>query len=269
MPQEKRKRGRPKSFKDNPEQNTNQSVDRAFDILEILATTPGLSMTDIADRVRMSPATAYRILNTLQKRRLTDLDPENQTWHVGSELFRLGSAFLNRSSLVERARPVMRNLMEVTGETANIGIEREGEILFLSQVETHANIRAFFQPGARAPLHASGIGKALLSRFDRARVDKLIPQDRLEQFTMKTIFDKTRLFEELDHINRQGWALDDEERTQGMRCIASPVIDHLGEAIGGISVSGPSARMPDEKLVAMGNAVRKAASDLSNRLGAP
>ncbi len=269
MAQEKRKRGRPKSFTDNPEQNTNQSVDRAIDILETLAAAPGLSMSDVAERVGMSPATAYRILNTLEKRRLADLDPENQTWHVGSELFRIGSAFLNRSSLVERARPVMRSLMETTGETANIGIERDGEVLFLSQVETQANIRAFFQPGTRAPLHASGIGKALLAHFDRVRVDKLIPQGRLEQFTMKTIFDKTKLFEELDQINRRGWALDDEERTHGMRCIASPVIDYLGEVIGGISVSGPSARMPDEKLAEMGNAVREAALDLSHRLGAP
>jgi len=269
MLEEKRKRGRPKGFIDKPEQNTNQSVDRAFDILETLATTPGLSMSDVADQVGMSPATAYRILNTLEKRRLADLDPENQTWHIGSELFRLGSAFLKRSSLVERARPAMRNLMELTGETANIGIERDGEVLFLSQVETHANIRAFFRPGTRAPLHASGIGKALLSRIDRTRVDKLIPDERLTQFTIKTIFDKSKLLSELDHIKRQGWALDDEERTHGMRCIAAPVIDHLGEAIGGISISGPSERMPDEKIAWMGNAVREAAHDLSHRLGAP
>ncbi len=269
MPSEKRKRGRPKSFTDKPEQNTNQSLDRAIDILECLAITPGLSMSDIAEHLGMSPATVYRTLNTFEKRRVLDLEPENQTWHIGSELFRLGSAFLNRSSLVERARPVMRNLMEKTGETANIGIERDNEVLFLSQVETQANIRAFFQPGTRAPLHASGIGKALLSRFDQERINQLLPNNRLEQFTMKTIFDKAKLMIELDHINCRGWALDDEERIHGMRCIAAPVTDYLGEVIGGISVSGPSERMPDEKLTTMGKAVREAAQDLSRRLGAP
>lgn len=266
---EKRKRGRPRSFTDNPEQNTNQSVDRAFDVLEVLAAAPGLMMSEVAERIGMSPATVYRILNTLEKRKLADLDPDNQSWHVGSELFRLGSAFLKRSSLIERARPVLRDLMEFTGETANIGIERDGEVLFLSQVETHANIRAFFRPGTRAPLHASGIGKALLSRMDRARVDKLLAGDRLEQYTIKTIFDKSKLIAELDHIKKQGWALDDEERTHGMRCIAAPVIDHVGETVGGISVSGPSDRMPNEKIAIMGNAVREAALDLSHRIGAP
>ncbi|WP_298934570.1 HTH-type transcriptional regulator BhcR [uncultured Ruegeria sp.] len=268
MPSEKRKRGRPKSFTDKPEQNTNQSIDRAIDILESLASQPGLSLSDLAQRLDMSPATTYRTLNTLEKRRLVDLEPENQTWHVGPELFRLGSAFLYRSSLVERARPIMRGLMEATGETANIGIEREGQIIFLSQVETQSNIRAFFQPGTRTPLHASGIGKALLSCYDRARIDQLLPNARLEQFTMKTLFDKEKLLAELDHSRRRGWALDDEERTHGMRCVAAPIIDFFGEAVGGISVSGPADRMPDERLAEIGNIVRGAAKELSHRLGA-
>ncbi len=163
----------------------------------------------------------------------------------------------------------MRNLVEKTGETTNIGVEREGEILFLSQVETQANIRAFFQSRTRAPLHASGIRKALLSRFDHGRVDKLIPEDRLEQFTMKTIFDKAKLLAELEHIERQGWALDDEEHTHDMRCIAAPIINHLGEAIGRISVSGPSDRMLDNSLASLGKVVRGAALNLSHRLGTP
>lgn len=269
MATEKRKRGRPRSFADKSEQNTNQSLDRAIDILECLAGAQGLTLSEVAERLDMAPATVFRVLHTCETRRLTEIDPENQTWHIGAELFRLGSAFLMRNSLVERARPVMRQLMEATGETANIGIEREGEILFLSQVETQSNIRAFFQPGTRAPLHASGIGKALLSQYDRARIDRLLPEARLEEFTMKTLFDKDQLLAELDLIHRRGWALDDEERTHGMRCVAAPITDFTGEAVGGISVSGPSDRMPDERLTEIGGIVRDAALDLSRRLGAP
>lgn len=266
---EKRRRGRPKNFTDKPEQNTTQSLDRAIDIVECLAVAKGMTLSEVADRLGQSPATVYRTLNTLGKRGITDLDPEDQRWHVGAALFRLGSAFLHRSSLVERARPVMRRLMEATGETANLGIERDGQVLFLGQVETQSTIRAFFPPGSRAPLHASGIGKALLSRYDRRRIDRLLPGQALDRFTPKTIVDRDRLIAELAEIAGRGWALDDAEKSEGMRCVAAPILDYLGEAVAGISVSGPADRMPDGKLAEVGALVRAAARDLSQGLGAP
>ena len=84
----------------------------------------------IGGRDRQSPATVYRILITLQGQGLVEFDPEDQVWHIGPQAFVIGSRFLRRTSLVERARPIMRKLMESTGETANLGIEKEGKVLF-------------------------------------------------------------------------------------------------------------------------------------------
>lgn len=265
---EKRARGRPRGFNEPKTQSTIQSLDRALDILELLARSSGLTLTEIANDLDQSPATAYRVLMTLEKRGVVEADANTQTWHIGPTAFRLGSAFLRRTGLVERSRPVMRSLMEATGETANLGIARENSILFVSQVETNETIRAFFPPGTRSPFHASGIGKALLSQYSDQQIQKILRNSSLERFTPQTITTQEGLLEELARIRAQGFSFDDEERTSGMRCIAAPIIDASGEAIAGISVSGPTSRMTKDQIAQIGELVRNAAAELSAGLGA-
>jgi len=143
----RRARGRPRGWDDRTAQYTIKSLDRAMEILECLDEAPGKSLTMIASETGRSLATVYRTLVTLEGRGLVEFDHGEQVWHIGLRAFVIGTRFLRRTGLVDRARPIMRKLMEVTGETANLGIERGGEIVFLSQVETHASIRAFFPPG--------------------------------------------------------------------------------------------------------------------------
>ena len=266
MTQPNRQRGRPKAFQDQSEKNRIQALDRALDVLETLAGDSGQTLTEIAGRLDQSPATIYRVLTTLELRGIAEIDPADQTWHVGPSTFRLGSAFLRRTSVVERARPVMRTLMEQTGETANLGVERGDDVLFLSQVETHFSIRAFFAPGTLSPMHASGIGKALLACADAGRVGRLIKQG-LEAFTPHTLTDETQVREDLENIRSRGYAVDDEERTEGMRCIAAPILNVHGEAVAGISVSGPTNRVGKDRIEQLGHAVRDAAASLSRSIG--
>jgi IclR family transcriptional regulator, acetate operon repressor len=264
----KSKRGRPKSFDNKPSQNTIQSLDRALDVLDLLANSGGMTLSQIAAGLDQSAATIHRVLATLEARDVVETDASTQAWHVGPAAFRLGASFLRRSSVVERSRPVMRDLMEATGETSNLGIENRGNVMFLSQVETHETIRAFFPPGTLSPMHASGIGKALLSQFTSARLDQYLRDSEREQFTGKTICDSDALRRELQQIRDQGFAFDDEERTQGMRCIAAPVLNFYGEAVAGISVSGPTHRMSGAQMTRISMLVRQAALDLSRGLGA-
>jgi IclR family acetate operon transcriptional repressor len=209
------------------------------------------------------------VLATLEARQVVETDPVRQTWHIGAAAFRLGSAFLRRSSVVERARPVMRALMEETGETSNLGIERNGEVMFLSQVETHESIRAFFPPGTLSPMHASGIGKALLAAMPEDEVNKRLRHLKLERFTDKTILTTAELQADLAQIQRRGWAFDDEEKALGMRCVAAPIRNLHGEPIAGLSISGPVQRLPLDRIEHIGARVRAAAQQLSQDLGAP
>ncbi len=267
-PKSRRKaRGRPRGWDDKTAQNTIKSLDRAMEVFEYLSEAQGKTLTTLSEEMRQSPATVYRILVTLEGRGLVEFDHDEQVWHIGPRAFVIGSRFLRRTSLVDRARPVMRKLMEATGETANLGVEKEGSVLFLSQVETHASIRAFFPPGTLSPMHASGIGKALLAHMDEDRLDRLLATVELQAFTDRSITDPEALKEDLAVIRAQGFSVDDEEKNSGMRCIAAPVFDINREAVAGISVSGPTSRVSKAEIDRLSRPVIEAAYQLTLAIG--
>ncbi|TDL76549.1 IclR family transcriptional regulator [Palleronia sediminis] len=255
-------RGRPRGWDDTGAAVV-KSLDRAMAILDHLGQHSGLSLSTLAGDLGQSPATVYRVLVTLESRGLVELDRLEQHWHVGPRAFVIGAQFLRRTSLVERARPIMRRLMEVTGETANLGRVQGDSVLFLSQVETHEAIRAFFPPGTLSPLHASGIGKALLAEMPAARVAGIAAASGLPGFTPKTLQRADALAADLAATRARGHAIDDEERNVGMRCIAAPVFDVHGEAVAGISVSGPTSRMDRDRSAPIAAAVMSAAAELT------
>ena len=264
MTGETRKRGRPRGRAAGSEDSGGvRALDRALDILDVIAGASGLTLSEIAQRLDLAPSTVHRVLVTLAVRGEAESDHATQTWHVGPTAFRHGSAFMRRSGLVERARPVLRRLMEVTGETANLGILDGNAVLFLNQAETHETIRAFFPPGTRSPLHASGIGKALLAHMRSFELRQLLREMQLSRFTPMTLSEPQALLDDLALIRARGYSLDNEERSLGMRCIAAPVFDLAGEAAAGISVSGPLSRMDDGRLEAMSESVIAAARELS------
>lgn len=267
MDGERRARGRPKAFHDKTEQNTVQSLDRAMTVLRTLTELEGVSLSQLAAITGQAPATLYRVLTTLALHRIVEFDEAQQLWHVGSGAFSIGSAFLRRTSVIERARPVLRQLMQDTGETANLGVESGAQVMFVSQVETHATIRAFFPPGTLSPMHASGIGKALLAWWPEDRIEKYLRTQKLERFTATTIATGPALLAELRDIRARGISVDNEERTSGMRCVAAPVFNAFAEPAAGLSVSGPVSRMDDATLARFGGQVREAAERLTEAIG--
>lgn len=266
-PPPRRARGRPRGWHDKTEQNTIKSLDRAMEVLEYLSQSQGKQLSELAAELGQSPATIYRVLFTLEGRGLVEFNQADQIWHIGANSFVIGSRFLHRTSLVERARPILRRLMEQTGETANIGKEQSGMVLFLNQVETQATIRAFFPPGTLSEMHASGIGKALLAQMDDARVERILQENPMASFTDHTITDMAILRENLEQIRERGFAVDEEERNVGMRCIAAPVFDLNREAIAGISVSGPTSRVRQDNIAQLSRAVIDAADALTASIG--
>ncbi len=263
----KRGRGRPKAWDDKGAQNTIKSLDRALEVLVQLGDMQGGTLSEVAGTLGQSPATVYRVLTTFQGHGFADFDEQSQIWSIGAAAFITGSQFLRRTSLVERARPIMRDLMEASGETANLGIERDGKVLFLGQVETHATIRAFFPPGTASAMHSSGIGKALLCRMDDRRQREVLAAGQLEQYTPNTLIDPDAMIADLHRTKARGYAFDAEERNIGMRCIAAPVYNVFGEAVAGISVSGPTSRITDDRIEELAQSVMSAASRLTRAIG--
>ena len=263
----KKTRGRPRSSDPDKPGGTVQTLDRALGLLRTLATADQATLTELALRTGMAPSTAHRLLTTMERHDVVHFDEETQNWTVGVEAFRFGASFVRRTSVVQAGRQVMRALMEATGETANIAIADDGEVVFISQVEAHEAIRAFFRPGTRAAMHASGIGKALLAEMPRAEVERILQARGLPEFTEHTLSSSGALFDDLERAHARGWAVDNEERNLGMRCLAAPIYNEFGEAVAGISISGPTVRLSDEKLGEFGPLVKRAAAEITEAIG--
>lgn len=261
---QQRGRGRPRS---EGAATTIKALDRGLNLLRAMTTQTNSTLTDLALHVGMPPPTAHRILLTLETHGFVQFDADSQRWSIGIEAFRVGSTYLGGTNLIECSMGVLRTLMEKTDETANLAIADQGDVVFISQVETHNPIRAFFRPGTRGYMHASGIGKALLAGMKRKEVEKILEKRGCPSFTDKTLTTPSALFDDLAAIRERGWSLDDEERYLGMRCIAACVYNSFGESVAGISVSGPTARFSDEAVAEIAPMVMKAAGDVTRLIG--
>jgi IclR family acetate operon transcriptional repressor len=245
-----------------------QSLLRAIRILKALAQAgPGLTLTDTAHTVGLAPSTAHRLLTTLQYERLVRFDPATALWSIGVEAFNIGSAFLHIRDLAAVARPVMRRLMEESGETVNLAVEDQGEAIYLAQVECREMMRALAKSGARVPLHGSAVGKALLAAMPDSQVAKILQKRGLPKLTEQTIDTPAKLRVALQQVRDQGFAIDDEEHAIGLRCVAAVIYDEHAEPAAAVSLSGPMARIPDTRIGVLGAQVAKAAADISHELG--
>jgi IclR family acetate operon transcriptional repressor len=263
----KRPRGRPPSIRSAQAAASVQSLDRALALLELIAQEDGLTLTELAQRAGVPPSTAHRILGTLQAHDYVMHDEERGLWLIGVRAFEVGSSFLRNRKLAETGRTIMRELMEECGETVNLAIEDGGSIVFISQVESHHAIRAFHRPGSRGAIHASGVGKALLTALSDDAVRRVLHKTGLVKFTPKTLVEPERLFAELVTSRERGWTVDDEERTPGMRCVAAPIFNEHGEAFAGLSISGPTVRLTDERMGELGPMVKRAAEAITGSIG--
>jgi IclR family acetate operon transcriptional repressor len=268
MPEsEKRRRGRPRAFNPVPDAGAVQALDRGLAILKAVSQADAQSLSEVAARAGLPVSTAYRMLVTLQKHGMVEFDEAAQLWSVGVGAYTTGAAFLRRRKLADRSRAVMQDLVERTGETANLGLLEADGVVFVSQVETHEAIRAFFRPGTRGPLHASGIGKAILAGMPVERVSGIIGRTGLAGFTPRTLTEPSALMRDLRESRLRGWATDDEERHAGMRCVAAAIFDDHGEPVGGLSVSGPTVRVTPDQAARFGPLVRDAALEVTRATG--
>jgi len=263
----RKQRGRPKSPFTEGAGGTMQALDRALGVLTAVARQEGATLSDLSMAQGIPAATVHRILATLQKHRFAALDEETQTWTIGIEAYRTGTAYLKRSNMLDISRPVMRRLMERTGETANLAVPDGAEVVFVGQVESLNPIRAFFNPGTRTPMHASGTGKAILAQMGEARARAILQTQGLPRFTDRTLVTPADLFEDLAATRARGWSFDREERHEGMSCMGAAILDFRGEPIAGVSISGPSSRFTDRTIADFGAELVRAAAEITSLSG--
>jgi len=245
-----------------------QSLARALSVLNLIAeNAPGLNLTGISRELGLAPSTTHRLLTTLQEERYVQYDRDNSRWQIGMQAFVTGNGFLSSRDLVTVARPFMRRMMEESGETVNLAISEGDDVIYMAQVESREMMRVYAKPGNRVPLHCSGVGKAIMMGMGEPDIDRLAALKGLPRLTDKTICNVGALKTELSACKIQGFALDDEEHAVGLRCVASVIYDEYSEAIAAVSVSGPAARIPPERLYQLGASVKIIAADITAALG--
>ena len=247
-----------------------QSLVRALTLLNRIAesTDDGESLSELAQQVGLPASTAHRLLLTLEQERYVRFSGEGRLWTIGVQAFVTGCAFLKTRSLVGLSRPRLRLLMEETGETVNLAVEDKGEAVYLAQVECREMMRAFARPGMRTPMHCSAVGKAILSVTSDKAAAKILHQHGMARLTVKTIISPAALRQELAKVREQGYAVDDEEHAVGLRCVAAPIFDETGDVIAAVSISGPMARIGEERVSVLGRMVVQAARMISMDIGA-
>ncbi len=257
-----RRRGRPASATADASGDV-QSLDRAIGLLEVLANSDGLSLSDVARQAELPPSTVHRLLATLNRRGLVGQDPETGLWTVGVGLFRIGSAYMRIRKLPDIARPIIRQLLAEVDETVNVSMLDRHELVCVAQAESHAAVRAFFRLGRRLPVHASAAGKAILAAGSDAFQRDLLQRAPLDRFTENTHHTRTALMADVLAVKSRGWAVDDEEHTIGMRCVSAAILNEHREPIGAISISAPAVRMAPERMQVLGERVSSTAAQLT------
>lgn len=245
-----------------------QSLTRALSILNIIARNPpGLSLTGIAKSLSLAPSTTHRLLTTLQEERYVQYDRDTSRWQIAMQAFVTGNGFLVSRDLATVARPYMRRLMELSGETVNLAIADSDKVIYLAQVESREMMRVFSKPGNSVPMHCSGVGKAILMAMSKRDVTRIIENQGLVKLTDRTITEPAKLHEELAASRARGFALDEEEHAIGLRCAAALIYDEHTEPLAGLSISGPTARISKERLLELGQVTVEIASEVTAALG--
>ena len=263
-----RRRGRPARDGTRNGSGHVQSLARALTLLEcIAASEAGITLSDLAHQVGLPASTTHRLLNTLEQHGFASLDADRGVWFVGVKAFTVGNAFLSDRDVVAIARPFMRALMERSGESVNLGILDDAQVVFLAQVQCREMMRMLVRLGGRAPIHASGAGKALLATLSESQSKMVLARHGLERFTDNTLVSRAALAKDLETVRHQGFAFDDEEHAVGLRCVAATLHDEHGEALAAISMSGPRARITDDRIASLGRQVRDTAQAISHAMG--
>ncbi|WP_110601973.1 IclR family transcriptional regulator [Salinicola lusitanus] len=245
-----------------------QSLVRGLNILEMLAATPdGLALSDVAEDVGLAPSTTHRLLQALFQQGFITQDVESGLWKIDVKTFRIGNSFLEARDFVATARPFLRQLTATSGETANLGIRDDGMVVYLAQSESKQMMRMITRLGSRAPLHASGVGKALLAWMPPQEFEQIVAGRTLEGETPNTLTNVETLRDQLVEIRRQGYAVDREEHAIGLNCVAATLHDESGLPLAAISVSGPVARIDDSRLPELAALVAETAREITVKIG--
>lgn len=248
---------------------TLSTLDRGLRILELLAgeeAKSGLTLTELGRALGMHRSTLFRFLATLRARGYIDRDPVTDRYRLGSRVLTIAGAFLDNLDIRHVARPALQDLCDRTHELVHLATLDHGEVVTIERIEGKHPVSLQTGVGQRRPVYCTASGKAILAHLPAERVDRILAQG-MPTYTPRTITSPAVMHEHLAEVRRLGYAVDDEERIEGVRCAAAAVFGHDGTVAGAISVAAPIQRASYERLQHLGEEVRITAEEISRQLG--
>lgn len=247
---------------------THQSLERGLRVIEATAAIGGsATLSEIARKTALPRSTAHHILRALVEFGYLVQDGDARPYRLGPKLYRLTGHTWSREQLAEIAMPLLDELSRRTGEGTSLAILRDGIVTVVAKRESEGPVRVVQEVGARRPIYCTAVGKALAAWLPEPELDGIIARTVLERKTARTITDLAAFRQELGRIRATGFAVDNEEHVEGIRCIATSIRDQSGEVRASLCVVGPTNRMPQRRLAEVRHSLAAVAAELSARLG--
>jgi len=243
-----------------------RSFAKGMNVLELLSDNEFLTVAQVARLMNINRASSHRFLSTLKELGYADKD-DNSRYYLTSKVIELGMKVLDRFEIRKIARPFLQELSNKFNETINLGYFNGEEVLTIDKIDSTERLRMDAGIGGGEPAYCTSLGKAILAFLPDWQLEKYIQSTVLTPFTPNTVVSKDKLMAELELVRENGYAIDDEELSIGLRCVGAPLIDHSGQARYAISLSGPSIRMGSKKIEEMRRELKKICRDLSGKIG--
>jgi DNA-binding IclR family transcriptional regulator len=245
-----------------------KSLLRALSLIDILSSSPdGQSLGEIARAAQLPPSTVHRLLQSLQQMGYVIQDHATAHYALGEKLILLGRKAEQQRDVRNIARPHLEHLARATNETVSLTTILDNSVVQLDHVDSPNMLKVTWDSGQRFPIHASASGKVFLAYLPEADRNRILKTIKLQPFTKRTIVDRRRTLVELRTISSRGYALDDAEREEGVRCVAAPIFNATGLVVAAVSISGPSLRLSLSKLDELAIQVVQTAQAISASLG--
>lgn len=248
---------------------TVQSIERALTLLNVLSGAPeGIGISELAAETGLSKSTVHRLLATLVHMKYVTQDKKTERYMLGYQVLFLSRHLSADHGLITAARPHLEALSRDVNETIHLCVEDNGEVVYIDKIESSQTIRMYSQIGSRNPMYCTGVGKVLLSGMSQADYDKIVHNTVFTKRTANTILSAAELAKEMTIVRKQGYALDNIENEEGIRCIAAPIRDYEGRIIASFSISGPVHRMTMERVEdELAEKIKKTALIVSEEFG--
>jgi IclR family KDG regulon transcriptional repressor len=225
-----------------------------------------LGITTLAGRLRLAKSTVHRLAATLTSSGFLEQNSDTGKYRLGMALFELGALVRRRMDVANEARPKLRELLEKTGETVQMGVVDHFSVLYVYEMESPRAIRMAAAVGGRAPLHCTAVGKVLLAYQPQEFVHQVLEQG-VTAYTSKTLTRREAVLAMLSEVRAREYAIDDEESESGLRAIAAPVRNHSGAVVAAVGVAAPVQRMNKKVMQTCVPTVIATANAVSARLG--